>query len=105
MTRTLVHGHATRHRDRLADHIARLLRGEEDERRGEFYRLPRTADRRLRTELLDLLVRDERRLEGRPDGSGGHAVDTDAALDELLRHRPCPVRDAGLRHGVLGEGW
>ena len=70
----------------LADHVARILTGQEQEGRSDLVGLARAAHRRVLAELGDLLgPLASERVEGGPDRTGRDSVDADALLDGVLR--------------------
>jgi len=71
----------------LAGHVAGIRRREEDETRGDLAGFTRPAERNIFAELGDLLGREGRRNERRPDRTRRDGVDADFLLRQRFGKR------------------
>ena len=87
----------------LAGHVGGVLRGEEDEAGGDLIGLAGPLHRHVLAERRDLVGREGRGDQRRPDRPGGDPVDADAALDQREGQRAGERDDGPLGRGVVEE--
>src|SRR5262245_49844510 len=90
------------------EHLARDITGaggrsEEHEGGCDFFRLGGSLHRCIAAEFGDLLGRFIGRVERRPDRSGRHRIDADAAFNEMRGKRTSEGVDAPFCHRVVEQ--